>query len=137
MRKLYNSNILIGTALLLIIGLSACSENDDDISAPTIISTYPAENDTIQVVLNSITVSFAAKDDVKIDNMSMNITSQSESFPYTIQFAEDAIDNQNFNCVECFPLYGLTKTTPMKWTFYLQNEFHSWKKKEIDFFVRP
>jgi hypothetical protein len=137
MRKIYNSINLISAAFLLIILLSACSENDDDISAPTVTSTYPAENDTIQLVLNSITVSFAAKDDVKIDKMSMNITSQSESFPYSIQFAEDAIDNQYFNCVECFPLYGLTKTTPMKWTFYLQNEFHSWKKKEIDFYVRP
>ena len=137
MRKIYNPSYLFSAVLLLTVALNACSENEDDISAPKIISTYPSENDTIQLVLNSISVSFTAKDDVKIDKMSMNIISLSESFPYNIQFSEDAIDNQYFNCVEIFPLYGITNITPMKWTFYLQNELHSWEKKEIDFYVRP
>jgi hypothetical protein len=128
---------LIGTVLLLTIILSSCSKNQDDIAAPTITSTYPAENDTIQLVNGYITLRFKAKDDVKIDKMSMNIISQAESFPYSISFTEDTIDDQNFNCEESFPLYGITKTTPMKWVLFLQNEFHNWKKVEINFFVKP
>lgn len=137
MRKLYNLLYIVCAAVVIEIVLSSCTKNQEDIAAPVITYTYPAENDTIQIVNNSITLRFIAKDDVKIDKMSMDLICQSEMFSYSTKCSEDNIDSHYFDCAENFSLYGMSGTSRMKWLLFIQNEFHSWRKIEINFYVNP
>jgi hypothetical protein len=135
MRNLYSSLYLISTVLVMAVAISSCSENEEDIAAPSITYTYPAENDTIQVVNNSITIIVTAQDKVKLDEMAMVVKSQSEYFPYNSEYKKDDIDSQTYTCNEKFYL-SITKTTRMKLIVSFQNKFHNWNKKEIDFYVK-
>lgn len=137
MERIYNLLFIFTAVFVIDIALSACSKNQEDIAAPIITYTYPAENDTIQLVNNSITLRFIAKDDVKIDKMSMDLICQTEYYTYSTEFAEYNIDSQYFDCAESCSLYGISKITQMRWILFIQNEFHNWRRIEIDFYAKP
>jgi len=135
MRKIYSSFYLISVVLLMAIGLSSCSENQEDIAAPSIIFKKPVNNETIQVIDDSISITVEAADDKYVADMEMIV--KNESGAILIEYDNDDIKSQNYTCDEKFYLHGLTKTTRMKLIVKFKNEFQNWNEEEIDFYVKP
>ena len=135
MRKIYSSFYLISAVLLMAIGLSSCSENQEDIAAPSIIFKKPVKNETIQVIDDSISITVEAADDKYVADMEMIV--KNESGAILIEYDNDDIKSQNYTCDEKFYLHGLTKTTRMKLIVKFKNEFQNWNEEEIDFYVKP
>jgi hypothetical protein len=115
--------------------LSSCSENEEDIAAPSIIFKKPVNNETIQVIDDSISIIVEAADNKYVTDMEMIV--KNESGAILIEYDNDDIKSQNYTCDEKFYLHGLTKTTKMKLLVKFKNEFQNWNEEEIDFYVKP
>ena len=135
MRKIYSSFFLISAVLFIALGLSSCSENEEDIASPSIIFKKPVNNETIQIIDDSISITVEAVDDKYVTDMEMIV--KNESGAILIDYDKDDIKSQNYTCDEKFYLHGITKKTRMKLIVKFKNEFQNWNEEEIDFYVKP
>jgi hypothetical protein len=133
MRKIYLSFNLILAVLVLI--LSSCSENEEDIAAPSIIIVQPIANDTIHLTNGTVTIKVTAMDRVIINDMEMEVISKTGTVLFT--YDNDYIDNQSYTCNENFYPTGITETTQMSLSVTFENEFKNWNTRTIIFYVKP
>jgi hypothetical protein len=137
MRKIYSYFYLMSVVFVISIVLTSCSKNHEDIAAPSILYTYPAQGDTIQVINDYITIFARAKDDVPIDEMNMKVQCESGYFYYDSDYEKGSINDQDYTCYEKFYVPGITELTRMKLTFYFENNFKNFNEEEIGFYVKP
>ena len=135
MINLYNSSYLISKALAKVTAISLLYRNVNDKTVPSINIMHPVANDTIHLTNGSVTIKVMLKDIANIKEMEMDIKSRSGSILFSDK--EDAIENQNYTCIENFYPAGITKKTRMKLCVSFKNDFENWKTKKIIFYVIP
>jgi hypothetical protein len=113
----------------------SCSENEEDIAAPSINIIQPHENDTIYLVNGCVYVKVEARDNLEILDMEMELEDQSGTISKS--YDNDDINNQSYSCNEKFELTGITSKTKMTLKVTFENEFWNWKSKTIIFYVKP
>lgn len=135
MRNLHSSILLFSFFFILITVASSCSENEDDVSAPEITITKPAENDTIHVAKSKVYIEVKSNNSANIDHLEMTVSTQSGTPLY--MYEEDHIKNHSFSCSEDFSCNDIAVVTKVKLIVTCENEFHSWRKKEVNFYLTP
>lgn len=135
MRKLYSSIFLIGIAIVLVTAISSCSENDEDVSAPLISITRPAENDTIHLNSSKVYIEVKAENNADIDHIVMTVITPSGTLLY--KYEESQIDKHSYTCSENFSPDDVDRLTRVKLIVTCENEFHAWRKKEVNFYLAP
>jgi len=133
MRNFYSSLFLISALLVLAVFISSCSDNDEDASAPIITINKPAENDTIHLTKSNIYIELEAENNAEIDNMVLKVITQSGTILYT--YEEDQIDKHKYTCSKNFTYNGIDMVTKVKLIVTCENEFHAWRKKEVNFYL--
>lgn len=135
MRNLYTSIFLIGIVIALATAISSCSENDDDSSAPSITIKRPAENDTIHLTNSKVYIEVKAENNADIDHIVMTVITQSGALLY--KYEESQIDKHSYTCIENFSPDDIERVTTVKLIVTCENEFHAWRKKEVNFYLTP
>jgi len=133
MRHFYSLIFRIVVALLLVTVISSCSENEDDVSAPSIIIIKPTENDTIHLSKSKVFIEVKAENNADISNLRMTVNTQTGKLLYN--YVEDQIDKHRFTCSEDFTYDDLYMLTKVKLIVTCENEFHAWRKKEVNFYI--
>lgn len=135
MRNFYNSILLISIAIGLSTAISSCSENDDDVSAPLITIKRPVENDTVHLNNNKVYIEVKAENNADIDHMVLTVITQSGTLLY--KYEESQIDKHSYTCSENFSPKNINMVTKVKLIVTCENEYHAWRKKEVNFFLAP
>lgn len=135
MRNLYTSVSLIGIVIVLVTAFSSCSENEEDVSAPLITINRPAENDTIHLNHSKVYIEVKAENTADIDHIMMTVITPSGNLLY--KYEESQIDKHNYNCSESFSPDDIEMVTRVKLIVTCENEFHAWRKKEVNFYLAP
>lgn len=120
---------------VMIMGISACSENEEDVSAPEITIRKPIENDTIYLSKSKIYIEVKAANNVDIDYMKMEVITQSGTLLYN--YKESNIEKPTYICIEDFTYEDLYMLTKVKLIVTCENEYHAWRKKEVNFYIAP
>jgi hypothetical protein len=115
--------------------LSSLYKTGADRGFPSINIIQPHANDTIHMANGSITIKVVVEDNANIKEMMMDVKSKSGTILFSDM--EDAIENQNYICIEKFHPAGITKRTRMKLCVTFKNGFDNWKTKTIRFYVLP
>ncbi len=133
MRNFYSSLFLISAIFVLTTFISSCSDNDEDASAPIITINKPAENDTIHLTKSNVYIEVEAENNAEINNMVLKVITQSGTILYT--YEEDQIDKHNYTCTKSFSYDGINTVTKVKLIVTCENEYHAWRKKEVNFYL--
>jgi hypothetical protein len=133
MRKFYHLILLICSVFIIMISISSCSEKEDDISAPTITIKKPAENDTIHLEHSNVYIEVKLENNANIEKMLMTVTTQSGVLLY--KYEEDQIDKPSYSCNEYFNNNTIYMISKVKLIVTCENEFHAWRKKEVNFYI--
>ena len=115
--------------------LSSLYKTEADRAFPSISIIQPHANDTIHLANGSITIKVMVEDIANIKEMMMDIKSKSGTILFSDM--EDAIENQNYICIEKFHPAGITKRTQLKLCVTFKNGFENLKTKTIKFYVLP
>jgi hypothetical protein len=115
--------------------LTSCSENEEDIAAPSISIIQPAANDTIALSNGYLIIKVIARDKVNIDDMRMTVQDESGNIFYS--YTEDDINEQSYTCTEIFYPTGINKKTRLTLCATAENEFKNWGSGTINFYVKP
>ena len=133
MRHFYSSTYLISIALVIITAMSSCSENEDDASAPSISIIKPAENDTIHLDKSKVYIEVKAENNADINNLKMTVYTQTGTLLYN--YEEERIEKHSYTCREDFTCDDVYLLTKVKLVVTCENEFHAWRKKEVNFYI--
>jgi len=133
MRNFYSPFLLISAVLVCVTFVSSCSENEEDVSAPTITIKKPIENDTIHLASGKVYIEVKAENNAKIDEMAMKVITQSGTVLYN--YEESKIEKYSYTCTENFSCDDLYTVTKVKLIVTCENEFHAWRKKEVNFYI--
>jgi hypothetical protein len=126
---------LIIAVSTVIIVIYYFSKDKEEIAAPAISIIQPAANDTIHLTNGSVTIKVKVEDIANIKEMAMDVKTRSGITVFSDK--EEAIDNQNYTCIENFYPTGIIKKTHMKLHVVFKNEFKNLKSKTIKFYVLP
>ena len=135
MRNLYKSIFAVSIIFFLVMGISSCSENDEDVSAPSITIKRPVENDTIHMSNNRVYIEVKAENNADIDHMILTVITQSGTLLY--KYEETQIDKHSYACNKNFTEDDIEVITKVKLIVTVENEYHAWRKKEVNFFLAP
>jgi hypothetical protein len=134
MQKKYISLFMINAALI-VIAISSCSKDNEDIAAPLITIIRPVENDTVSLTNGFVIIEVVANDNVDIHDMEMNVRDQAGNVIFS--YDADDLEDHSYTCIEQFQPKGITEITRMKLTVTFENEYKNWESKAIDFYVKP
>ena len=135
MQHKYFSFFLITVFLILFTALSSCSDNENDISGPSITIIQPVANDTLHSTGHSVTVEVKSAGKVNIDEMEMTVKSQSGTVLFT--YEQYSIGKQSYTCIESFVPHDITEVTKVTLNVKSTNELKAWNKKSINFYLMP
>lgn len=133
MRNFYHLILLISSIFVIAAGISSCSEDEEDISAPTINIVKPVENDTIHLEKSNVYIEVKIENNANIDDLVMTVTTESGNLLFN--YKEDQIEKNSYSCIESFSSDNIYTLTKVKLIVTCENEFHAWRKKDVTFFI--
>jgi hypothetical protein len=135
MRNRYNLIILAAAVIIILIGMVSCSNDKEDIAAPSINILQPIENDTVKLTNGFVQIHVVASDHVDIHDMEMNVKDETGKVVY--EYDLDDLREHSYACDEKFYPGTISHVTLYRLTVTFENEYKNWETKGINFYVKP